>query len=232
MNKVIAIVLSVSIYAASAEMQAEFHLQNGSVKQGKVLSYTADSVEVLGQFGGSDQVKMFARSMFTSIVLADGTFLPSQPVAEPVATAPIDSFAPADTTVATDTTTAMDTTAATDSVPPAIAPLPLAPAPEVAQEPAFPADAVPEPIESKGLRLTQKIAIGLWGAAIVGAGTGTVFNIMSYQDIDDYDDAYDRRDIHGMDKAESDQDSHIRGRNISYGISLGSLVAGTILWFL
>lgn len=234
MKKWILFVCTLAALATAQDLVAEFHLQAGSTKQGKILSYTVDSVTVLGQFGGIEQVKTFPRSMFTSIVLADGSFLPAEPVAAPAAAdawtaAPMDSAAPMPM-MGTDSAApaAFSWTADTSKKEPiAVAPEPI---PE--PEPVIAPEVLPALPPIPGLRMTQKIAIGLWGASLASLGTGVVFNVFANQDIKDYDAAYDREDIRGMDTAESNQNDHIRGRNISYGISFGTLIAGAVLWFL
>lgn len=222
MKKFGLVLFALASFAFAEEMAAEFRLQSGAIKQGKVISYTVDSVTVLGQFGGMEQVKVFPRSMFASIVLADGSLLPAAP-AEAEVPAVDSSFVAVDST--------QDTLAAVQDTTPA-QPLPLAPEPEPEPTPVVAQDALPALPPLPGLRTTQKVAIALWGATAASLATGVVFNVMANQDIEDYDNAYDRRDISAMDKAESDQSSHIKGRNISYGISLGTLLVGGILWFL
>lgn len=234
MKKWILFVCALATFAAAQEMAAEFHLQTGTIKQGKILSYTADSVTVQGQFGGAEQVKTFPRAMFTSIVLADGTFLPAEPVAAPAAdawtAASTDSAAPMPM-MGTDSSAApvgFSWTADTSKKEP----IAVAPEPTPEPEPVIDPNALPTLPPIPGLRMTQKIAIGLWGASVASLGTGVVFNVFANQDIKDYDAAYEREDIRGMDAAESNQNDHIRGRNISYGISFGTLIAGAVLWFL
>lgn len=234
MKKWLLFVCALATFATAQEMAAEFHLQTGASKQGKILSYTTDSVTVQGQFGGLEQVKTFPRSMFTSIVLADGTFLPAEPVAAPAAAdtwtaAPMDSAAPMPM-MGTDSTApaAFSWTADTSRKEP----IAVAPEPTPEPEPVIAPDVLPALPPIPGLRMTQKIAIGLWGASVASLGTGVVFNVFANQDIEDYDAAFEREDIRGMDTAESNQNDHIRGRNISYGFSLGTLIAGTVLWFL
>ena len=97
--------------------------------------------------------------------------------------------------------------------------------------PVVPADALPMRV-SKPLSLKRKIAIGLWGSALLGAGGGYWFDSKGKDYAKDYDGAKTLGDslqasvaYHNINNAKTD-------RAVSYGISIGTLILGAILWFL
>ncbi|HSQ40675.1 MAG TPA: CsgG/HfaB family protein [Fibrobacteraceae bacterium] len=99
------------------------------------------------------------------------------------------------------------------------------------QEKEVPADALPHaPVHH--LSTKRKVAIALWGCALAGAGAGVYFNSRGNASQDDYKDAVDIEDKTAATSAYNDTQDADLYRNTSYGISIGSLIIGAVLWFL
>jgi len=101
-----------------------------------------------------------------------------------------------------------------------------------------PADAIPSGTKA-GLSLKRKLAIGLWGTALAGSGVGIGENFKGEASLKDYKSFKDEwKTAPSENLAVKYTDSYRDvnnaklGRNIGYGVSLSSLVLGTILWFL
>lgn len=93
--------------------------------------------------------------------------------------------------------------------------------------------ALPKKNESRPLSTKRKLALGLWGTGLAGAGTGIYFNQQMVAAGDDYDAAISGASPSKV-RAESaydDLQSATTGRKVSYGVSIGSVVLGSILWF-
>ena len=102
----------------------------------------------------------------------------------------------------------------------------------VAQEPAsVPADAIPK-LPSKPMSAKRKWALALWGTSLLGAGGGFYFNNQRAQYTDDYNKALKALNFTDTKTAFDNAQNASTRRTVSYGISLGTLLAGTVLWFL
>ncbi|HSQ43031.1 MAG TPA: CsgG/HfaB family protein [Fibrobacteraceae bacterium] len=94
-----------------------------------------------------------------------------------------------------------------------------------------PADAIPKapqhPMSTK-----RKIALALWGTSLASAGVGFYFNNkgVSYQD--DYEAAASEKNSAEILAAYNNTQDAEGYRNASYGVSIGALVLGAVLWFL
>ena len=105
-----------------------------------------------------------------------------------------------------------------------------APAP-VAQAPQVPADAIPAAV-SKPMSTKRKIAIALWGSSLLAGGGGVWFNQRGIDYKVNFNDAYAFHDEQGLRDAGKNMDKAFLYRGVGYGLSVGTLVAGLVLWFL
>jgi hypothetical protein len=109
---------------------------------------------------------------------------------------------------------------------------PVAPLPAVVAPVPAPALVQPvAPINQSSLSLKRKIALGLWGSSLLGAGGGVYFNRVGQASQKDYDTAMDAYLKADSKAAYDDIQTATSMRNISYGASIGTLVIGAILWF-
>ena len=120
--------------------------------------------------------------------------------------------------------------------PPVVATAPtvdLAPSPEPKPQAAaqVPADAIPSS-PSKPMSTKRKWAMALWGTSLLGGGGGYYFNTVRVKRVDEYGNALTARNYADTKAAFDNAQSASTRRNISYGVSIGTLVAGTVLWFL
>ncbi len=112
-----------------------------------------------------------------------------------------------------------------------VVPTPSALAKEATDE-TEPVVAVEAPLEpSKPLSMKRKVALGLWGGSLLGAGAGWYFDGQGKVAADDYDAAVANLDKAAAADAFDRTESAQTGRNASYGASIGLLVIGTVLWF-
>lgn len=123
-------------------------------------------------------------------------------------------------------------------VEPAIAPastLESTPMPVMASTPPaaqVPADAIPVSPSKKPMSTKRKIALALWGASLVGTGFGVYSNTQVTKYQSDYDAAIEASVYADAQSAHDNVGSAVTRRNISYGVSLGTLLVGAVLWFL
>lgn len=94
-----------------------------------------------------------------------------------------------------------------------------------------PADAIPK-VEAKGLSAKKKFAIALWGISAAGAGAGAFFDIKGASYRKEWEKANEAQDFKALDRAYGNAQDMKLYRNASAGVSIVSLVAGTVLWFL
>lgn len=94
-----------------------------------------------------------------------------------------------------------------------------------------PADAIPKS-ESKGLSAKKKFAIALWGVSVAGVGAGAFFDIKGADYRKEWEKANEAQDFKALDRAYGNAQDMKLYRNASAGVSIVSLVAGTVLWFL
>lgn len=93
-----------------------------------------------------------------------------------------------------------------------------------------PADAKPK-ANSKPMSTKRKVALALWSTSILGAGGAYYFNSKGTEYQSDY---WDAREAHNSEDTQTAYDrtqSADRNRSFSYGVSIGSLVVGVVLWF-
>jgi len=85
--------------------------------------------------------------------------------------------------------------------------------------------------KSRSLSTKRKVALALWGSSIAGGGLGFYFNQQGDEYTDDYKAAIEAQDRDKTQSAYDDTQAADRYRNVSYGISLGTLAVGAVLWF-
>lgn len=96
--------------------------------------------------------------------------------------------------------------------------------------PQVPADAIPVGA-SKPLSTKRKVALALWGSSLLGAGFGVYSNTQLSGFQEDYKSAVAAADYNGAASAYTDGNSAETRRTVGYGVSMGTLVLGAILWF-
>lgn len=96
----------------------------------------------------------------------------------------------------------------------------------------IPDDAQVKPAVSKPLSTKRKIAIALWGTSAITAGGGYYFDMQGAQYAKDYDAALEAQDAMELQKSYDNLDQMNLNRNVSYGVSITSAIAGLVLWFL
>ena len=86
---------------------------------------------------------------------------------------------------------------------------------------------------SKPISFKRKLALGLWGTSLAGAGAGYYFDAQGASAVKDYDSEYEKTNPSQslMESAYSDIGSNRDNRDLSYGISGGAALAGLLLWF-
>lgn len=82
-----------------------------------------------------------------------------------------------------------------------------------------------------GLSTKRKIALALWGGTLLGAGTGYYMDTKVDQYLDDYNTAFKAQNYAETKAAYDNGNSATSLRNISYGVSMGTLLVGAVLWF-
>jgi len=100
----------------------------------------------------------------------------------------------------------------------------------VEEKPVVPADAIPKS-DSKPMSVKRKIAMALWGASLAGVGAGYWFNGQCDTYGQDYQAAINAQNAADTKAAYDNVQTAELSRNASYGISVGTLVAGAVLWF-
>ena len=90
-----------------------------------------------------------------------------------------------------------------------------------------PKDAIPASQQSSSMPTRRKIALALWGVSLVGAGGGYYFDQQGV----DYVNKYRSASALERPALETNVNASATRRNISLSVSVGSLVAGLILWF-
>jgi hypothetical protein len=102
-----------------------------------------------------------------------------------------------------------------------------------------PADALPK-LNSHPMSGKRKIALALWGASLFSAGSGVYFNEKALNDMKDYNNAkalwltptnQSEALATTLTDSYNNATSATKVRNISYGVSLTTLIAGAVLWF-
>jgi TolB-like protein len=91
-----------------------------------------------------------------------------------------------------------------------------------------------------GMSTKRKIAMALWGSALVSGGAGVWFNQQGAGYAKDYDNALrnltsssgEQADADRLQSAYDDLKGAKLSRTVSYSVSLGSALIGTVLWFL
>lgn len=101
---------------------------------------------------------------------------------------------------------------------------------ESSQKKEVPADAKPK-ADFKPMSIKRKVALALWGTSLVGAGGAYYFDRKGTEYQSDYWDARTAKNSEDTQTAYDRTQTADRNRNISYGVSIGSLVAGAVLWF-
>lgn len=92
----------------------------------------------------------------------------------------------------------------------------------------------PKPIAQAAhspLSLKRKIALGLWGSALLGAGSGIYFNSKGLSSQKEYDAARIASLRVDSKSAYEDIQTATTRRNVSYGFSMGTFILGAVLWF-
>jgi len=85
--------------------------------------------------------------------------------------------------------------------------------------------------EHSGMSTKRKIALGLWGGSLLGAGGALYYNSQATAAQDDYDAAWESYDQLKTRKAYADLQDAESSRNISVGVSAGTVLIGALLWF-
>jgi len=121
------------------------------------------------------------------------------------------------------------------------APAQLEPVPEVPTPETLAQDLQPESATrvsaqlgappSKPLSGKRKVALALGGSSLLGAGAGWYFNGQGNAAVDDYDTAVLALSKSDAADAHEQIDAAENRRNVSYGVSVGALVLGAVLWF-
>jgi len=96
--------------------------------------------------------------------------------------------------------------------------------------PTVPADALPR-ASGKPMAVKRKIALALLGTSLVGGGAGFYFNSAGDGYMTDFGNAKTAKDSIALRRANSNISSASTDRNVSYGVSVGSLIIGLALWF-
>lgn len=86
-------------------------------------------------------------------------------------------------------------------------------------------------VTAPSLSWKRKIALGMWGGALAGSGSGYYFNGKAESYADDYDVAYVDRSRTRTTAAYKQIENAKTGRSVSYGAAIGSFVLGAALWF-
>lgn len=104
------------------------------------------------------------------------------------------------------------------------------PAEPVAEKNVVPQDAIPK-AESKPMSTKRKVALALWGTSLAGAGAGYYFDGKTSGYADDYRTAITSQDASATKDAYDNTQSSKDLRNVSYGVSVGTVLVGAVLWF-
>lgn len=104
------------------------------------------------------------------------------------------------------------------------------PAEPVAEKSVVPQDAIPK-AESKPMSAKRKVALALWGSSLAGAGAGYYFDGKTSDYADEYRAAIARQDAVVTRDAYDNTRSNKDLRNVSYGVSVGTVLVGAALWF-
>jgi hypothetical protein len=87
-------------------------------------------------------------------------------------------------------------------------------------------------VQKTSMSLKRKIAIALWGSALLGAGGGYYFDSKAVGYAKDYDLAFDAGNQKETEAAWDNLELAKTGRLAGKGVSIGAFVVGAILWFL
>ena len=97
--------------------------------------------------------------------------------------------------------------------------------------PVVPADAIPK-AASHSLSTKRKIALALWGVALAGGGAGFYFDRQGSDYKTQWNNADTNHDLATLQDVGPKMDKAQTSRNVSYGVSIGAVVAGLVLWVL
>jgi len=107
----------------------------------------------------------------------------------------------------------------------------LAKSVDTVQQRVMPVEAIPK-MPSKAMSAKRKWALALWGTAALGAAGGYYFNGKGNTDQSNYNTAIAAKDQAESVTSYNDTKNADLYRNTSYGISIGALVIGAVLWLL